>query len=80
MDVTNVVNHQAEGKRLLVCWVGEGSSDLLVVGGACVVSSVGQHANEGFEGCNKVGGSCLEGVIRRGSTLVVVGDVNKVPV
>lgn len=79
MDVTGIVNHQAECKRQLVCWFGEGSSNLLVVCCACVVSSIGQHASEGFHGCNKVGGSCLESIIRRGSTLVVVRDVNKVP-
>ena len=54
MNITNVMNHKAKSKGVLVCWVGEGSSDLLIVGGACVVSSVGQHASEGFEGCNKV--------------------------
>lgn len=80
MDVTNVVNHQAKSERQLICWVGESSSDLLVVGGACVVSSVGQHASESFKCGNKVGGSCLESVIRRGSALVVVGNVNKMPV
>ena len=54
MDVTNVVNYQTESKRQLIGWVGESSSDLLVISSAFIVPSVGQHAGESFKGCNEV--------------------------
>jgi hypothetical protein len=64
VDVTNVMDNQAESEGKLVSWVWEGFSNLLVVSGAGVVSSVGEHANESVHGIDKVDGVFLEGVVR----------------
>jgi hypothetical protein len=54
MDVTNVVDYQTESKRQLIGWVGESSSNLLVISSAFIIPSVGQHAGESFKGCDEV--------------------------
>jgi len=64
MDVTNVVDHKTQSKGELVSRVGELSGNLLIVGGALVVSGVGKHADESIQGLDDVGRCHLEGVIR----------------
>jgi hypothetical protein len=54
MDVTNVVDYQTESKRQLIGWVGESSSNLLVISSAFIIPSVGQHTGESFKGCDEV--------------------------
>lgn len=79
MDITYVVNDKAEGKRELICLLGESSGNLLVVCGACVITSVCQHAYQSIKSCNEISRSCFEAVLAWVTTLVVIGDVNKVP-
>ena len=80
MDVTNVVDHKAEGKRKLIGRVGEGCGNLLVVGCALIISSVGKHTGESVQSLNEVNGWLLEAVVGSITTLVVVGNVDEVPV
>ena len=80
MNVSNIVDNEAQGKGKLIRGVGECSGNLLIVGGALIVSGVGQHANESVHSLYEVSRGSLKGVVRGTSTLVVVGNVNKVPV
>ena len=63
VDVTNVMDHEAEGEGKLIGGVGESSGNLLVVGGALIVSCVGQHTNERIQCLDEVNGWLFEGVV-----------------
>lgn len=80
MNVSNIVDNEAQGKGKLIRGVGECGGNLLIVGGALIVSGVGQHANESVHSLYEVSRGSFKGVVRWTSTLVVVGNVNKVPV
>lgn len=76
VDVANVVDDQAQGKGELVGGVGERRGNLLVVCGASVVASVGQHANQGIQCSDEVGGWLHERVV---VSVLVVWLINEVP-
>jgi hypothetical protein len=46
MDVSNIVDHETQGKRKLISRVGESTCNLLIVGGALIVSGVCKHAHK----------------------------------
>ncbi len=80
VDVTNVVDHKAEGEGKLISWVGESCGNLLVVGCALVGSCVSEHTHERVQCLNEVSRGSLEAVVGSITTLVVVGNVDEVPV
>jgi hypothetical protein len=79
MNIANVVNDETERKRKLVLGGTEGCGNLLVVGCALVITSVGQHANQRVHRTNEVGRSCNEAVLRWGTSFTVPGNVFVVP-
>jgi len=54
VNITNIVDDEAEGERFLVLLDGEGLGDLLVVGAFLVVAGVGEPADEVAEGVDVV--------------------------
>jgi len=54
MDVSDVVNHKAQGKGLLVIFVGEASSNFLVIVGRFVIAFLSKHLSQSGEGLNGV--------------------------
>jgi len=70
------MDNQAESERELILWIRECSGNLLVVRGALVVTSVGQHANQSVHSADQIGCGSLEGV---SFAVLVVGNVFVVP-
>jgi hypothetical protein len=80
VNVSNVVDDQAESERLLVFLIAEGISDLLVVGGRLVVTSVHQEVGQSRESLHNVSGLDFEvRVVRDRATIIQVRSVDEVP-
>ena len=63
MNVSNIVDNEAQGKGKLIRGVGECGGNLLIVGGALIVSCIGQHTNERIQCLDEVNGWLFEGVV-----------------
>ena len=80
MNVSNIVDYETKGKGKLIGGVGESGGNLLVVGGTLVVPSVGQHARKSCQCLYDICGRHRERVVRSISSLVIVRNVDIVPV
>jgi hypothetical protein len=80
MNISNIVDYKSKGKRMLIFEVGKSGSNPLVVGGTLVVPSVAQHARKSSQCLYDICSRHRERVVRSISSLVVVRNVDVVPV
>ena len=80
MNITNVVDDQAESERSGISLVGEVLDNLLIVVAGLVFSTtVGEPLGQVGECCNNFIDIGLEGEVRERATLIKVRLVDEVP-